>query len=130
MYLRFVVEDIDEDSQRMLGVFHAVRNLRDEGRLCAYEEEEHDFIVDWFGENLKKPLRFSTFKRSADPRRNKAICWCRDTAHEHLAEIWGLVSLLERNGVAVRLLKARQVGYVVYEDEYQVVAEPFADTRC
>jgi len=25
MYLRFVVADIDEDSERALGVFHAVR---------------------------------------------------------------------------------------------------------
>jgi len=30
----------------------------------------------------------------------------------------------------VRTLKAKRVGYVVYEDEYQIVAEPFADTEC
>jgi hypothetical protein len=29
----------------------------------------------------------------------------------------------------VRTLKAKRVGYVVYEDEYQIVAEPFADTE-
>jgi hypothetical protein len=31
MYLRFVVADIDEDSERALGVFNAVRYLRDAG---------------------------------------------------------------------------------------------------
>ncbi len=30
----------------------------------------------------------------------------------------------------MRTLKAKRVGYVVYEDEYQVVAEPFADMNC
>ena len=35
--------------------------------------------------------------------------------------------ILEENGVLTRMLKAPKVGYVVYEDEHQVVAEPFAD---
>jgi len=39
-------------------------------------------------------------------------------------------SLLESHGVAVQMLKTKQVGYVVYEYEYQIVAEPFADTKC
>jgi len=30
----------------------------------------------------------------------------------------------------VQMLKSDRAGYVVYEDEYQVVAEPFADMRC
>jgi hypothetical protein len=28
------------------------------------------------------------------------------------------------------MLKAQRVGYVVYEDKYQVVAEPFSDMTC
>jgi hypothetical protein len=44
MYLRFVVADIDEDSERALGVFHAVRYLRDAGKLYAYEEDQHDMV--------------------------------------------------------------------------------------
>jgi hypothetical protein len=35
MCLKFVVADIDEDSERALGVFHAVWNLRDAGKLYA-----------------------------------------------------------------------------------------------
>jgi hypothetical protein len=38
--------------------------------------------------------------------------------------------ILDNHGVPARTLKATQVGYVVYEDEYQIVAEPFADTEC
>jgi protein-tyrosine phosphatase len=35
--------------------------------------------------------------------------------------------VLERNDSCVRVIRARRPGYIVYEDEYQVVAEPFAD---
>jgi hypothetical protein len=31
--------------------------------------------------------------------------------------------------VAVRTIKAKRVGYVVYEDEFQIVAEPFSGEK-
>ena len=46
------------------------------------------------------------------------------------ARVRELVAILETNGVPVRMLKAQRVGYVVYEDKYQVVAEPFSDMTC
>ena len=36
-----------------------------------------------------------------------------------------MVTILEDHGVSVQMLKTERVGYVVYEDAYQVVAEPF-----
>jgi hypothetical protein len=44
--------------------------------------------------------------------------------------MWGYVAILHDHDVPVQMLKAERVGYIVYTDEYQVVAEPFADTRC
>jgi len=38
--------------------------------------------------------------------------------------------ILHEHGVNVHMVKAQRVGYVVYEDDHQVVAEPFADVRC
>src|SRR5258708_18748811 len=130
MYVRFVVADIDEDSQRMLGVFHAVGNLREWGWLHPYEEEQHDLIREWYSENLERPTRFTAAKPPYYRKKSKAISWFRDTAREHIAWIQGLVTILQNHGIPVRMLKADRVGYVVYEDEYQVVAEPFADTQC
>ena len=54
----------------------------------------------------------------------------RGIATEHLSRVRELVAILENYGAPVRTLKAKRVGYVVYEDEYQIVAEPFADTEC
>jgi hypothetical protein len=130
MYLRFVVADIDEDSERALGVFDAVWNLRDAGRLYAHEEEQRDSTRWWFHENLEKPTRFTASKRPFHRKKSKAISWFKDRASEHLARVRELVAILENHGVPVRMLKAQRVGYVVYEDECQVVAQPFADMTC
>ena len=130
MYLRFVVTDIDEDSERKLGVFHAVGNLRRQGRLFFYEEQLHDSIRQWFNENLERPTRFTASKPPFYRKKSKALSWFKDTAHEHIARVREFTVILENHGVPVRMLKTNRVGYVVYEDEYQVVAEPFADVRC
>jgi hypothetical protein len=36
-----------------------------------------------------------------------------------------MVALLELHGIRTKMLRTRRVGYVVYEDEFQVCAEPF-----
>jgi hypothetical protein len=126
MYLRFVVAEFDEDSERELGVFHAVRNLREKGRLFPYEEEQHDLIREWFNENLEKPSRFTSSKPPFYRKKNRAISWFKDSALEHLNRIRSLVAILENHGVFVQMLKTDRVGYIVYEDDYQIVAEPFS----
>ncbi len=36
--------------------------------------------------------------------------------------------ILERHGMAVRMIHTDRPGYVLYEDEFQIAAYPFADT--
>ncbi len=127
MYLRFVVAEIHKTSSRELGGFHAVGSLRDSGKLQCYEEEHHDQIRQWFDENLEKPTRFTASKPPFYRKRDKAISWFKDTAHNHLARRRDLVAILEHHGVHVQMLTTDRVGYVVYEDEYQIVAEPFRE---
>jgi len=126
MYLRFVVAEIDEDSEKELGVFHAVGNLRTRGKLFQYEEDEHDLIREWFSANLQKPTRFTASKPPFYRKKSKAISWFKDSADEHLSRIRSLVAILQNHGIAVQMLRTDRVGYIVYEDEYQIVAEPFA----
>jgi hypothetical protein len=78
---------------------------------------------------LEVPTRFTASKPPFYRKKNKAISWFKDTAHEHLARVRELVAILEHHGISVRMLKTNRVGYIVYEDEFQIVAEPFADTR-
>lgn len=125
VYLRFVTAEIDPCSGVEAGVFGAAYELYYSDRLPAYEDERLRAIFDWFNRHLKEPTRFSRSARRSRPR--SAVCWFRPTAREHLAQAHDMVNILEENGVFVRRIKAPKVGYVVYEDEHQVVAEPVAD---
>jgi hypothetical protein len=126
MYVRFVVLSADEDSQRLEGLFQAAFKLRREGALVEYEEEWFREIWLWFNEHLKEPDRFSRSDRpGAAP---KAVGWFKDSAAEHLRRMRDLAALLEHHGVPTRMLRTDRPGYVVYEDDYQVAAVPFADT--
>ena len=87
MYLRFVVPTIDEDSERALGVFHAVWSLRYAGKLYAYEEDHHDEVRWWFSAHLARPTRFTASKPPFYRKKNRAVCWFKDTATEHLARL-------------------------------------------
>ena len=121
--------DIDEDSAHELGVFHAASNLQAEGLLYAHEEELYDTVRTWFDQHLEKPTRFTAAKSPFTHKQKKAISWFKDSADEHLAQVRELVAILQNHNIPVLLLKATRVGYIVYEDEYQIVAEPFADTQ-
>jgi len=125
MYLRFVVSDIDEDSGRELGVLHAVGNLRRDGKLQPHEEKQHDLIRQWFNEHLERPTRFTASKPPYYRKSSKAISWFKDDASEHITRVRQLVKILHHHGISVQMLKTDRVGYIVYEDEYQIVAEPF-----
>ncbi len=84
-----------------------------------------DELRCWFNENLNKPTRF---RRSRKPRGcDRGVCWFKSTATQHIAKMYEMRCVLERNDSYVRVITARRPGYIVYEDEYQVVAEPFAD---
>src|SRR5262249_13308456 len=122
----FVVPEIDWESGRELGIFQAFIDLRRKDKLYPYELDDYGSILVWFNENLARPTRFTNSKPPYDRRSSKAICWFKNTAQEHLEWAWQMVAMLRNHQVEVQLLKAKRVGYVVYEDAHQIVAEPFA----
>lgn len=127
MYLRFVIAEIDAASGVEAGVFVAAYRLWYSDRLPVYEDERLGDLIEWFNLNLRRPCRFSRSHRRGSAGR--AVCWFRPTAREHLARAHEMAAILEENDVLVWRIKSPKVGYVVYEDEHQIVAEPYADTR-
>jgi len=126
MYIRFVVHEIDPDSGRRLGVLHALRYLRDDGKLLPWEHDRSDEIMGWFDTHLERP---ASLNRSARPHRlEKALSWFKDSATKHIAMMREVEAILESHGVAVDIIATDRPGYITYEDDYQVAAEPFADT--
>ena len=49
----------------------------------------------------------------------------RPTAIDAIEHLRRLVAVLENHGIQVQVLKTVRPGYLVYEDKWQVVAEPF-----
>ena len=126
MYLRFVIHQNDEDSGRRQGLFQALAEVRERGELFEHELEMVKEIHKWFNENLKKP---SSFNRSAKPHAlNKAISWFKDSANEYISRMRELAAILDRHGVSIDVIQTDRPGYIVYEDEHQITAEPFSDS--
>lgn len=129
MFVRFVVSRKDPDSEVSQGVFAAAYDLRHSGQLNPHEIEEMDDAVAWFAENLEKPSRFNrTTSKGFHRRVAKGISWFKPTATEHIDQIRRMAAVMDEHGWLVSMIKTRNPGYVVYEDDDQVVAEPFSDT--
>ena len=108
------------------GVFQAVYTLWRRGILTQPNQDELRTLLDWFNDHLAKPERLTS---SRNPRaRNTAISWVRASSLEHMTQLRRLVTLVAVGGVTVNELRTKRPGYVVYEDDQQVVALPFADT--
>lgn len=126
MFIRFISGNIDERSKLSAGLFCAAYQLRYDGQLPEYELDRLLDLLGWFNVYLRSPFDFRLRDAWRSPR---AICWFKSSAHEYLARAREIVALLEDNGVYIRVIRSEKVGYRLYEDDAQVLAQPFADMR-
>ena len=129
-YLRFIVPARHPSSGVAAGIFVAAHDVaRTEGTLAS-DRQVLEEQLKWFTKNLPTPTRFSRTTSKGHYRRNtKGIAWLREDAREHLARMHEIKRVLEDNGYVVHIMREDRVGYIVYRDDFQVIAEPFADTR-
>ena len=127
-YIRFVVGVRDPDSGYRQGILQAAFELAHSGRLLANEFEQLNSVKRWLNANLRKPTRFAR-KRNVSHRRTRGLSWFKDSATEHLRRLRELIVILESYGVCVETIESERPGYIVYEDDCQVVAEPFSETK-
>lgn len=123
MFVRFVIDSIDPDSGEPLGVFQAMYQLARRGELSDHEDARWAEIRGWFNSELERPERLSRSRRRN--AKSVAISWFRDSAVEHISRVREITSILADHGVRVTVLRSERPGFIVYEDKYQIVAEPF-----
>jgi hypothetical protein len=130
--IRFVGEEIDEDSRQPIGAFQLAARLSRSGELEGHNARLLERARRWFNEHLPRPRRFSHhregWRRAASGRHLRepiAISWFKPDAGAHLAEMGKLVNVLRAYDIVVHELRSRRPGYVTYEDRFQVVAVPF-----
>jgi hypothetical protein len=118
-FIRFVVGRKDEDSQVEQGIFQAAARAIEWATIIGADADELNALRMWFSTNLEKPTSFGRGKLRL------GICWFKVEASEHIGRIWQMVRILERHGIYVKKIKTGKPGYLIYEDDWQVVAEPF-----
>jgi hypothetical protein len=129
-FIRFVLARLHPDSGGEDGTFRLAYELRDSSHVEAADRDLLAENLAWFEKNLETPTRFNRTKSKGFYRRKtRGIAWFKDTATEHLARMQQIKVVLERYGHSVVMLSESRVGYVVYDDDFQVVAEPFSDTQ-
>jgi hypothetical protein len=129
-FVRFVLTTRHPESGVEEGLFRAAYRLRDSPRVEDEDRRRLTEVLAWFGENLVTPDRFNRSKSKGFYRRKtRGIAWFRDSATDCLSRMHRLKVILEKYGHPVTILTEARVGYVTYEDELQIVAEPFSDTK-
>lgn len=117
MFIRFVVGADDEDHRQLTGVITEARLLRDRNALEEHQVVWLQDMYGWLNDHLPCPP-FSTSGWSRD-----AVTWFKDNAGDPIKIMWQIVTLLREHGVPVRMLRSKNPGKVLYEDDYQVVVE-------
>lgn len=118
-YVRFVINRKDQDSHVEQGIFQAAALALEWQTITGSDADALNKLRGWFSENLEKPTSFGRGKLRL------GICWFKTSSTEHISRIGEMVHILERNGIYVKKIKTDKPGYVIYEDEWQLVAEPF-----
>ena len=118
-YIRFVIGREDEESHVERGIFHAAAQALEWHEITGSDADELNELRAWFSENLKEPTSFGR------DRLRLGISWFKTGSTKHISRIWEMVHILERNGIYVKKIRTDKPGYVIYEDEWQLVAEPF-----
>lgn len=126
MFIRFVTNNRDAQSGRRQGLFYAAYELEESGVANSRDVEALAEIHHWFAKNLCEPTRAAVSSRPH--AKNQALSWFKECAKEHVSRMREMQRILEAYGVFAETLRTRRPGYVLYEDDHQVVAQPFADT--
>jgi hypothetical protein len=129
-FIRFVLATRHPSSGVNDGLFRVAYKLRDDPSVDVKDRESLKQALGWFDQHLPKPKRFNRSKSKGYYRRNtRGIAWFRDTATECVAKMYQIKAVLEANGHHVVTIKETRLGYIIYKDASQVVAEPFSETQ-
>ena len=128
--LRFVLLRSHPDTGVEEGVFSVAYDLCDSALTPISDRRLLEGLLSWFDANPATPPRFNRTKSKGYYRRKTAaVSWLKPTAAEHITKMRALIVILEENGYRVSQITTKRPGYVVFEDDHQVVAEPFRNAR-
>jgi hypothetical protein len=127
-FLRFTVPGRRHpDSLCDVGPFQVAYGLRGAGLLEDHELLWFEEVMGWFDDHLVAPQDGPGAWTWTSGRHARAIFWFKSDAREAIQRMRLLLCMLRHHGIALRLLRTRRPGHVVYEDAHQVGAIPHRD---
>ena len=127
MYIRFITQFIDEKGQNRTGLFQAMGFIRDHPLTDDKDEAKLKVLTIWFEENLEAPQWFANPKGRR--HETKSLSWFKDSAKIHILKVNELIEILEKYDLIIERVTSKDLGHKVYEDEFQVSAEPLKSNR-
>ena len=118
-FIRFIVRTDHPSRTRCTGVVASLRILGEAGRLPDYQVEHSHELFERLNEGLPCPP-FEESKWSSE-----CVSWFKDTepAQEWISIFRDLIAILEDSDIQIGTLTTDRPGMIVYEDEFQVVAQ-------
>lgn len=124
-FVRFIVDGRERVSGVRLGFFGEAYRVRNEVLAPPEDRTRLAELLEWFKENLAIPDRFA---RSGNRHAHgKGLSWFKPDAIEHITKAREITDIVERCGIRVEMRTTSEPGYVIYEDQFQICAQPFRE---
>ena len=122
--LRFIVPERDDRTGQPTGLIALAYALLRSDQLGGHDAANLQGQLTWIESNLPVPRRFAR-KHNVSHRHTHGLSWIKSDARAAVQCLYAIANIVRQHGHAVEILQTSRPGYVVHEDRWQVVAEPF-----
>jgi hypothetical protein len=120
-YVRFVCFRLVEGQRQRLGLFQALNEARECEVAPEWALRQIGHLYGWFNKNLTVP---KDFRKTLGGQGRPGLSWFKPAATEHIKQMHHLRLALKECGVQTEILTTRDPGLTIWQDKYQLVADP------
>jgi hypothetical protein len=99
-------------------------DLRGSGEMNVADAEQLLGHLDRIQQEVPIPTRFAR-RRNGYHKETHGVSWAKAESTEFVRHLYAIADIVRRYDASVDIVRTTRPGHVVYEDDWQVVAEPF-----
>ena len=121
-YTKFITLFLDDIDDEEKGFYNAALYLNEFGILSEEKKKKLENNLKWIDSNLNKRPDFN--QNQDEFSLDIPMTWLKGNASEHIIRMNEIKDIMEENDILVEVLETDDLGTILYEDEFQVVALP------